>query len=217
METNNTERRVLINQPVELRKSEEGKEYIEGYGIVFNEWSENLGGFIERIDPGAVEGLSWADVVATRNHNMDLLLGRVPKTMDITVDGTGTRYKIDPPNTTAGNDTLESIRRGDINGSSFIFTVKEDDWVRPERDGEPYQRTIKKFGRVIEMGPVVGPAYPQTDATVAKRNLGMIRDEEERKQNEKIEQLQRDTELVKIQQEQLSKRLQLISTNIKTT
>jgi HK97 family phage prohead protease len=212
-----TERRVLTDQPLEIRKTDEGKERIEGYGIVFDRWSHNLGGFIERIDPSAAEGIDWNGVIASRNHNFDLLLGRVPKTMDITVDESGVRYSIDPPDTGVGKDTMEMVRRGDIDGSSFMFTVREDKWEKPENDGDPYKRTITKFDRVFEMGPVVGPAYPQTDATVGKRTLGLIRDEEEKEINEKLEQQRREQELIKIQQQQLDARLRLQSYNINLT
>ena len=204
------ERRILTDIPVEIRKTEDGKERIEGYGIVFNQWSHNLGGFIERIDPQAVDGISWDGVIASRNHNFDLLLGRVPNTMEISTDNRGTKYSIDPPNTTPGNDTLEMIRRGDIDGSSFMFSVKDDKWEKPDKDGEPYKRTITKFGRVIEMGPVVGPAYPQTDASVAKRKLGLLKDEEEKEQNQKLEEIKRQTELIKIQHEQLNLKLRIL-------
>ena len=213
---NKTERRVLTDQPIEIRATEDGKERIEGYGIVFDRWSHNLGGFVERIDRSAVDGINFDGVIASRNHNFDLLLGRVPKTMDISIDERGVLYSIDPPNTTPGKDTLEMVRRGDIDGSSFMFTVREDKWEKPENDGDPYKRTITKFDRVFEMGPVVGPAYPQTDATVGKRALGMIRDEEEKRENEKLEQLKREQELVKIQQQQLEAQLQLQSYNINT-
>jgi hypothetical protein len=35
---------------------------------------------------------------------------------------------IDPPNTTAARNILESVNRGDVSGMSFAFRVLEDDW-----------------------------------------------------------------------------------------
>ena len=148
--SDNTERRVVTDLPIEVRQTEDGQERIEGYGIVFDKWSRNLGGFVERIDPSAVDGIEWDGVIASRNHNFDLLLGRVPRTMSVTIDERGVLYSIDPPNTTPGKDTLEMVRRGDIDGSSFMFTVREDKWEKPENDGEPYKRTITKFDQVFE-------------------------------------------------------------------
>jgi HK97 family phage prohead protease len=42
-------------------------------------------------------------------------------TLRLSVDGIGLRYEIDPPDTQAARDLIESLRRGDVSGSSFAF------------------------------------------------------------------------------------------------
>ena len=200
MNKNDIEIRTLPGQDVQLRKAFDGKNYIEGYGIVFNKWSQDLGGFIERIAPEAIKGQSWEGTIGTRNHNNDVILGKVPKTMEIKSDTHGVFYSIETPDNTAGRDTLVSIGRGDISGSSFTFTIPEDGetWEKPDKRGEPYRRTITRM-KVYEMGPVVSPAYLQTDTSVAKRALGKLRDEEEKNTNDYLEKQKREQEAIEKQ------------------
>lgn len=59
---------------------------------------------------------------------------------------------------------MESIRRGDIDGSSFTFGVEpQDERVTKQPDGT-YLREIFKLSVIGEMGPVSYPAYTGTTA-----------------------------------------------------
>ena len=218
MNKNNIEIRTLPGQDVQLRKAFDGKHYIEGYAIVFNKWSRDLGGFIERIAPESVQGVTWEGVIGTRNHNQDVILGKVPRTMEIKTDSHGVFYSIEVPDNTAGKDTLVSINRGDISGSSFTFTIDTDGekWEKPEKRGEPYRRTIQKMN-VYEMGPVVSPAYMQTDTSVAKRSLGMLKDDEEKYHNEQLEKQKRELEAFEKQQRNLDAKLNKMTEILKIT
>ena len=71
----NIERRTAT-EGVEIR--EEGDTITAvGYAAVFDRLSQNLGGFVERIAPGAFRStLKQADVRALFNHEPDHLLGR---------------------------------------------------------------------------------------------------------------------------------------------
>jgi len=58
----------------ELRvKGKKEKRQIIGHGAVFNQLSENLGGFREMIMPGAFNDSLDADVRSLFNHNPDLI------------------------------------------------------------------------------------------------------------------------------------------------
>jgi len=159
--------RTLSMTEGELRVSDDDATKIEGYTAKFNKWSSNLGWFREKIDPGAFDGVLNDDVRALKNHDPNLILGRTKsKTLRLKVDKTGLHYSVDVPNTTTGSDTVEEIRRGDISGNSFAFTVAEDSW---NYDTEPMERTIIRCDQLFDVGPVCYPAYP--DTTVAARSL----------------------------------------------
>jgi len=170
MKNNNIEKRAAtIQTDSESRK-------IEGYAAVFNSDSEDLGGFIERIAKGAFsDAVKNSDVRALFNHDNNMILARTKSgTLKIYEDNKGLKYEFEAPNTTAGNDVLEMIKRGDISQSSFGFTVENDDWE--QRDGKTY-RTITKVKRLYDVSPVTFPAYP--DATVAVRKLDSFQQDKE--------------------------------------
>jgi len=206
-----------FSEDIEIRVNPEGKELITGYAIVFNQESRNLGGFVEYVSPEAIRDADVSDVVALFNHDQNLILGRTPGTLTLETDDKGVRYFIDPPDTTTGNDLRVSIKRGDVKGSSFGFTVKEngDIWEKPQRKGDPYKRTITAFQKIWDVSPVVTPAYVQTDTSVAKRELGMLKDQEERVETEALELENAKRKLkIKQEQEQLQLKLKLMSTNL---
>ena len=152
--------------PTEIRLSERdgGLGIISGLGVVYNQWSDDLGGFIEMVKPGAgLRSMDENDIFSTYNHNDDYILGRISAgTLRLSVDQKGITYEADLPDTTYANDLKVSIGRGDVRGSSFRFRVTDDNWG--EIDGKQY-REILDFD-LFEMGPVTNPAYPQTTAGV---------------------------------------------------
>lgn len=146
----------------EVREARDGK--LEGYAIVYDALSRDLGGFVERVAKGAVELAS--DVLGTFNHSLDHLLGRTGSgTLELGLDDRGLRYRIDLPDTGAGRDVRALVRRGDIRGSSFTFRTIDQAW---SKSGAAALRTLQKI-RVTEVGPVILPAYP--DTTAAMRSL----------------------------------------------
>jgi HK97 family phage prohead protease len=159
----------------ELRANMESRT-IRGYAAVFGMSSEDLGGFREVIAPGAFDDILGDDVRALVNHDPSMILARTKSgTLRLFIDERGLGYEFDTPNTTYGNDLLESVSRGDVTQSSFGFTVKEHSWNKEERT-----RTILKVGRLFDVSPVTYPAYPDTD--VAMRSLAEQEQSEESKQ-----------------------------------
>lgn len=149
----------------EMRASSESRT-IEGYAALFGQETD-LGFFREIILPGAFNGADMTDVRALFNHDPNLILGRTASgTMTLEVDERGLKYRFEAPNTTAGNDLLEMIRRGDVSQSSFAFTVDKEDWE--EERGKPALRKIEQFSTLYDVSPVTYPAY--TNTTVQARS-----------------------------------------------
>lgn len=151
-----------------VESSEDGMHF-SGYAIKFGEETfirnaSGRGGFYEVVDPDV--RIDAAGAVAFWNHNPDIVLGTTQAgTQRLTRDAVGIRNDIDLPETTWGRDISVSVRRGDVSGQSFTFTVPEggDSWER-RSDGSS-KRTLHHMG-VIECGPVAMPAYAGTTAMV---------------------------------------------------
>lgn len=168
----------------EIRANAESRD-VDGYALLFGVLSRNLGGFREKIDPEAVDGVVEAsDIMAVLNHDTSRgILARSRfgvGSLTLSVDEKGLRYTFSAPHTALGDECLEYLRRGDITQSSFAFTVKEDAWEKQE-DGT-YIRTIKKFDRLYDVSPVFEPAYFGTE--VKCRSFEDFKAEEERKEAE---------------------------------
>ncbi len=172
---------------LQLREPQEGQESrtIEGRPIVFGVRSVNLTPWsstrkvYEILEPGCIsrELLQKSDVILNLNHNSNVtnVLGRYRNsekdTLELELRGDGIDCRCDLPNTNNANDTLELIKRGDINGMSFAF---EDDWEDTE-NGVSYERTndvedgkevwlrhVKKITGLYDVSIVTHPAYEQT-------------------------------------------------------
>ncbi|MER5749206.1 phage major capsid protein [Streptomyces sp. NPDC002088] len=142
----------------------DGTRKLSGYAVVFNS-PTRIGTFTESIAPDAWTN-AGDDVLATWNHNPDSILGRTRSgTLTLAVDSTGIRYDVALPDTELGRSVHELVKRGDVFGSSFTFICDEDQW---DYIGEIPHRTVTAM-RVIELGPVHTPAYP--DATVSARAI----------------------------------------------
>ena len=135
---------------------------VEGYAAVFNQ-STQLGNVEEVVMPGAFEGRLEDDVVALFNHDQNMPLARSRNgqgTLKLEVDEIGLRYSFTLGEQSYAKDLAESIKRGDVSGSSFGFIVRDDEYERKSDGG--YIRRIKSISRLADISPVLTPAYPQT-------------------------------------------------------
>lgn len=167
--TETRERRIAIGT-LEERSSDDGRISMRGYAYRFNELSQDLGGFRERIVPGAgAPSLRQNDVYATFNHNSSALLGRTSSgTLRVGEDREGGFYEIDLPDTTVGRDVAELLKRGDLKGSSFTFRVMDGGQRRADDDDTESGLPIREITAmdVSELGPVTNPAYLTTQASL---------------------------------------------------
>ena len=152
---------------------------VSGYAIRFMEESVDLGGFIERIHPEAIsiDQIRNSDIFALFNHDDDLVLGRTGAgTLKLDLREDGLYYEINVPNTVAGNELLEHIKRGEMYGTSFAFSLPSDGsgevWSKGE--DENIYRDITNIEFIWEISPVFSPAYPTT--TVSARSLEKIQE-----------------------------------------
>jgi HK97 family phage prohead protease len=169
------ERRIIGG--VEIRLASGGaKRRLVGYAAKFNVLSNPLRSsrpFREKVAPGAFDDslASNADVRFTLNHDPNYVMGRTASgTLKLWADKTGLRFELDPPDTAAARDLVESIRRGDISECSFAFRVPPggEEWSE-DGDGNPV-RTLRKINlHNGDVAAVAYPAYPQTELDARSR------------------------------------------------
>ena len=124
------------------------------------------------IAPEAVEGVIEAsDIFLLYNHDRSNgFLARNNKgagSLKIDVREDGVYFEFEAGNDNLSNYILERIERGEIDETSFAFTVKEDKWVK--QDDGVYNRTITKFERLYDFSIVDQSYYGIKDAVGCKR------------------------------------------------
>nr|WP_320038862.1 HK97 family phage prohead protease [uncultured Bacteroides sp.] len=173
MKNTNIEQR-YINSEIRALTTEEGSRTVEGYALIFNSLSELMQDektgilFKEIIAPEAItdEILKKSDIKCWLNHNEDrgiLARNKFGKgSLFLSIDNKGLRYTFEAPKSALGEELLENLRRGDIDSSSFAFTIASGgDELEKQSDGT-YIRTIKQFDRLHDCSPVYSPAYSST-------------------------------------------------------
>lgn len=159
-----TERRI-VNHKIEVRAAEGDAVKLIGYASVFNVEATIAGFFREKIAPGAfTTAIKEDDVRGLFNHDPNFVLGRnTAGTLALSEDESGLRYEADPPDTQWARDLMVSVKRGDVNQSSFGFQVVREEWTNPENRAELPLRTILE-ARLFDVSVVTYPAYEETSA-----------------------------------------------------
>lgn len=143
---------------------------VTGTAVVFNQWSEDLGGFIETISPNAFDNVDLEDIVLLYNHDTGAVLSRTSAdTLSINIDENGLHFTGRLPDTTLGKDVLTNLRNGNIQGMSFGFTIDADDWQETE-NSDQLKHVIKSIGKLYEISLTPFPAYKETDAALSERS-----------------------------------------------
>lgn len=181
MEKKNNEIR-NVECKFEVRDVGEGdnkQTHIQGYALKFGTLSENLGGFRELVNKGALDNCDMSDVVFDFNHDFSKVLARNNKqagigSLTLKIDDIGLFFDAIPTDTSYSRDLIENMRNGIVNKCSFIFSI---DWSDPEAqiwdwdDGSRgYDfRTINKFKSISDVAIVVFPAYDSTETSIYSR------------------------------------------------
>ncbi|XID91042.1 HK97 family phage prohead protease [Paenibacillaceae bacterium WGS1546] len=152
-------------------RADGGDGIIQGHAAVFGQ-EANIGGwFIEIIERGAFDKTDFRDVVMSYNHNLQQIpLARSRNnnensTLQLSVDDEGllTRATLDTENNSESRALYSAIKRGDISGMSFIFSVRANGVFWEGLDTELPIRRIRDIARVYEVSAVSFPAYAGTD------------------------------------------------------
>ena len=169
------ERRMVTSALIEVRAKDGASPSIEGYGALYGVETVIGDYFREVIAPGAFsDTVQEDDIRVLFNHSPNYVLGRnAARTADVSEDKTGLLYvaRLNPDDPEAMSVGAK-IKRRDVTGSSFSFTVENDDdetWTRDDPAKLPL-RTIKR-ARVYDVGPVTFPAYEETTVSARSKNI----------------------------------------------
>jgi HK97 family phage prohead protease/HK97 family phage major capsid protein len=144
-------------------RSDSDEMIIEGYAALYDN-ETNIGPFKETIARGAFDNVMDNDVRALMNHDPNYVLGRTGAgTLELETDDTGLKYRIKLGEQQYAKDLYESVKRGDISQSSFAFTIAEQSWNENRT-----VRSVDKIKTLLDVSPVVYPAYKDTHGLVAR-------------------------------------------------
>lgn len=165
---NNLEYRAYDMMDVNVDKE---NRVITGRAVVYNSMSNELrtttgDKFREVIMPGAIkESIDKNDILAFKEHNPAYLLGRKSAgTLTLEDRADGLYVRINVPETSYGDDTLVSAKRGDLKSFSFGFnSPRSKNYVRSgEKIREIHNMNLR------EVSIVANPAYNETTLSVMR-------------------------------------------------
>lgn len=174
MKMENMEQRTMS---LEIRSADIENRKLVGYAAIFREEYTQLRDrwgdvFYERVRPGAFKkSLAERAVCMLVNHDWSKIVGRTGSNLILEEDDKGLRFELDIPNTTDGNDLLENVRNGLIQGCSFGFNIKNQT-TRWDDNGAFY-RDIDEV-ELFEVTATPIPAYVDTE--ISARSQLSIRD-----------------------------------------
>jgi HK97 family phage prohead protease len=161
-------------QELRIQTDAAGKRTLTGYASVFNEESQDLGGWTEVVKPGCFKRslASGVDCMALSEHDRNKgLLGRTKSgTLRLNEDNVGLRFECDLPDTQLGNDTATSVARRDLDACSFAFIALDTSWDQNAAGG--VVRTLNDVD-LQDVTITSRPAYLGT--SVQLRSLAEVR------------------------------------------
>lgn len=174
----------FLDMPFEAITGENGVPIIRGVSPVFNAISEvlvdaEIGPFREVIEPGALNGI-WEHLDVRGRFDHKVILGRTKNgTMFLRKTDAGIEYDIFiNPNDPEAMAIYERVRRKDVDGASFMFTVAPNGEKWEMQDGMPLRR-VQEIDELMDVGPVTFPAYPQASASARSKVLELRQQQEE--------------------------------------
>ncbi len=192
------EKKEIRNYNCRVSAGEENRA-VEGYALLFDTPSDGLS-FEEVIERGALDGvLERSDVMALMNHdNYRGILARSKRgkgSLQLEIDEKGLKYRFEAPNTALGDELLENLRRGEVDESSFAFSVESDTWEK--RSDGTWKRTIHKFDQIYDVSPVYNAAYSKTSVYMRGKELAEneLKEQKQRKLDEYYDKINKSLNL----------------------
>ena len=167
-----------FNFECRAEENEQHGTFITGTPIVFGQ-ATDMGWYQETISRDALANTDLKDVRFLVGHNTGMIpLARSRNNnenstmqMSVTDEGMDIRVDLDTENNAEARALYSAVKRGDMSGMSFMFTVDKDSWADAESDYP--KREILSIGKVFEVSAVAFPAYPQTTIQAASEDAAL--------------------------------------------
>ena len=169
-----------LSAELRAEQDEERGAVITGYPIVFNQETV-IGGFCrEMIDPEAVSDPALLrDVALMVGHDFGMIplahsrRNNGSGTMTLTADehGVSMTATLDVDENPRAKEVYSALKRGDISGMSFAFTVNKESWEDLDKD-LPLRR-ITGIDKIFEVSLVAFPAYEGTSVQAASEDSAL--------------------------------------------
>lgn len=149
-------------EPTDDDDNSTGKQ-LEGYALMFNQPSKDLGGFVEQIDPKALQNTDLSQVLFLNDHNFNQPIAKVGSGLTLDVDNQGLHFVVDIDDSVSYEaDLYNLIQKGVVNSMSFGFTLPDDgsgeQWTEDPTTGF-VTRLITNIQALYEISAVSIPAY----------------------------------------------------------
>ena len=166
----------MLNFEIRAEENQEHGTHLVGMAIVYGQVIQ-YGWRREVIDAGAVDSKTdLKDVRFLIGHNTSMVpLARsrnnnANSTMQLKPVETGLeiRVDLDTENNQDARTLYSAVKRGDITGMSFMFTVDKSIWE--EEDSDNPLRRIAHIDKIFEVSAVAFPAYDETTLQAASKD-----------------------------------------------
>jgi len=164
-------------QPDDKQQDKQPKT-IEGYALLFNSPSKDLGGFVEVIDPKALDNVNLSNVIMLDQHDYSKPLASVKAgTLKLDVDDKGLHFVATLDDSVSyANDAYQNVKSGNVDSMSFRFDVDDNGDEFTQDDQGKVVRTIKQVKDLFEVSTVTIPAYDDSNVQVDKRSYNEFLD-----------------------------------------
>ena len=154
-------------QPDDKQQDKQPKT-IEGYALLFNSPSKDLGGFVEVISPKALSGVDLSNVIMLDQHDYSKPLASVKAgTLKLDTDDKGLHFVATLDDSVSyANDAYQNVKSGNVDSMSFRFDIDDggDEFTRDESG--KVVRTIKQVKDLFEVSTVTVPAYDDSNGVL---------------------------------------------------
>lgn len=195
------------NEFLKVEKRADGEEerdvmVLEGYPITFNQETligDEDWGWIESIDPHAVDDADMRDTCLKYNHNdTSPIMARTRNgSLKLTIDDKGVFMRAELIDTQSNKDFYKMVKAGLLDKMSFAFTVDSEE---VDNRSNPIKRIIKRIGKLFDVSVVDIPAYDST--SLIARSKAMAEVQPAQLENRATEEEELENEPTKEQEEE---------------